>query len=392
VFDDNGFDPDDPMNGSDWAERLAEPSDEEMPADVRKQLSAVEKTRTEQGNELSDVEFAVRERFGVVDWAALFSTDFSKVDWLPGKFMEKGQQVTLVGDGKAGKSLLALEWAWSCVAGRAFLGDDRHAPLTVLYVDKENSPRDLYTRLVAIGATPKDLERLHYAQFPKFSGTLDGETSKASIEFMKLVEHYEADIVVIDTVSRFIGGKENDSDTWLSLYRNIHERMKAKDVACLRLDHFGKDDTKGSRGSSAKSQDVDHVWELGVNKATPLIEAGVETVTTSLKLHRTHTRTGLGRGTFPLTRVGKKAVDGGWIAGETYHEVADAVAQQQREQEENAAVIQLTAAILAAGFTGPVTQRAVKAFMKDKEIRGLRASEMTKVNEQLAFELRRAAE
>jgi hypothetical protein len=56
--------------------------------------------------------------------------------------------------------------------------------------------------------------------------------------------------VVIDTVSRAIDGEENSNDTWLNQLG----------IAMIRLDHSGKDETKGMRGGSAKSGDVDAVW------------------------------------------------------------------------------------------------------------------------------------
>jgi hypothetical protein len=38
--------------------------------------------------------------------------------------------------------------------------------------------------------------------------------------------------------------------------------MKQAGIALIRLDHSGKDETKGQRGGSAKSGDVDAVWRL----------------------------------------------------------------------------------------------------------------------------------
>ncbi|MGV9779119.1 hypothetical protein, partial [Streptosporangium sp. NPDC003464] len=41
------------------------------------------------------------------------------------------------------------------------------------------------------------------------------------------------------TVSRYISGKEHDSDTWLELYSRIHAPLKGDGIASVRLDHFG---------------------------------------------------------------------------------------------------------------------------------------------------------
>jgi hypothetical protein len=297
---------------------------------------AVSKTRAKMGGEAPDAEAEeyVQQRYPSVDWPAAFQTDFSQIDWLPGRFMERGQQVGLVGDGKVGKSLFMLDWAWRTASGRSFLGDKRHEPMRVLYFDRENSLRDITTRALSLGATAADLENLIYKQFPGFPGSLDA-SHKAAKDLLALVEFYRADVIVIDTVSRFISGKENDSDTWLQLYQAIHVPLKSAGIACLRLDHFGKDTAQGSRGSSAKTQDVDHVWELSALKSekVPSEDGGVEVLTTTLKLHRSHTRSGLGEETFAMIRRGERQRGGAWLPGRTRHELTDngVVAEAARE-------------------------------------------------------------
>lgn len=322
--------PDDPWEGHVDADGFPyEPSlmDDEY-------AEAVEKTRAALGGESpdADAEEYVQRNYPSVDWVAAFATDFTRIDWLPGRFMERGQQATLVGDGKVGKSLFMLDWAWRAASGRSFLGDHRHEPMRVLYFDRENSLRDLVTRAVSLGASADDLANLTYKQFPSFPGSLDA-SARAAHDLLGLVEMYRPDIIIIDTVSRFISGKENDSDTWLQLYQLVHSPLKSMGVACLRLDHFGKDAERGSRGSSAKNQDVDHVWELSALKAEKTVTDGVEVLTTSLKLHRTHTRSGLGEDTFAIIRRGERQVGGMWLPGRTRHELADLgmVAEANRE-------------------------------------------------------------
>ncbi|MGV9776421.1 ROK family protein, partial [Streptosporangium sp. NPDC003464] len=86
------------------------------------------------------------------------------------------EEAALVGDGKVGKSIFTLYWIWCAITGRSCLGDIRREPINVLYFDRENSLRDIVTRLTAFGATPDDLQVLHerfdYRLFPRFSGAL----------------------------------------------------------------------------------------------------------------------------------------------------------------------------------------------------------------------------
>jgi hypothetical protein len=72
--------------------------------------------------------------------------------------------------------------------------------------------------------------------------------------------------VIIDTVSRVVSGEENSNDTWNRLYRHTELPLKQRGVAMMRVDHTGKDATKGARGGSAKSGDVDRVIRMTTNR------------------------------------------------------------------------------------------------------------------------------
>lgn len=304
------------------------------------------------------------ERSPRLDWYEAFATDFTKVEWLLGKFMERGQQVAIVGDGKVGKTLFVHEWLWRAVTGRPFLGDGRRDPLRVLYFDRENSLRDIVTRMEAFGAKPVDLqERFDYRRFPKFSGGLDS-APLAIAELLAIVEESRPDVVVLDTVSRFVEGKENDSDTWLQLYRRLHVPLKDRGIAGVRLDHMGKDTERGSRGSSAKSQDVDHVWELTRTDENPSRDGDIEVMATSLRMKRTHTRTGIGSDVLNLVRRGRKGPDGLWLPGQTRHELADADMVRDQDQLIQSYVDQL----MAAGVPDGLSRDALKAWAEPRRL------------------------
>ncbi|MGA5371410.1 AAA family ATPase [Streptomyces griseoincarnatus] len=328
-----------PANGKDITDHLAAGLgfDDLLPYDEHQDEPAPE---PEQATEETADEPV--ERFPSLDWHAAFATDFSRIDWLPGKFMERGQQTAFIGDGKVGKTLLIHEWLWRAVTGRSFLGDERRDPLIVLYFDRENGLRDIVTRMIAFGASPDELAgRFDYRMFPKFSGGLD-TAPLAVAELLSIVDEVRPDIVVLDTVSRFINGKENDSDTWLQLYSRVHAPLKDRGIACARLDHMGKDTERGSRGSSAKSQDVDHVWELTRLVEDHSVHDGIETITTQIKMKRTHTRTGLGDDLLHITRRGRKGPSGMWLPGETRHELTNPGVVQQQVSQVQHYVDQLT--------------------------------------------------
>jgi hypothetical protein len=165
--------------------------------------------------------------------------------------VREGELVALASEGKAGKSLFTLDRVL-----RAVVEQGRR----VLYLDAENSLRDLHTRVHALGRADADLSGLTYLSFPSLALDVPADAAELLRFVTELTD--APHLVVFDTASRFLAGKENDSEPWLAMYRQALLPLKRAGIAVLRLDHFGKDPTKGQRGSSAKTGDVDVVWEL----------------------------------------------------------------------------------------------------------------------------------
>lgn len=201
----------------------------------------------------------VLEHLPIIDWEALWA-DESEEEWIVEPLLPARRLVALYSAPKVGKSLLMLELAAAVAMGATVLGVTPDRERRVLYVDFENDPRaDIRERLVAMGLKPRDLANLKYLSFPTM-GALDSE--RGGRELMAAVRVYGCEVVVVDTVSRAIAGEENENDTWLAFYRHTGLKLKQAGVALVRLDHSGKDETKGQRGGSAKSGDVDAVWRL----------------------------------------------------------------------------------------------------------------------------------
>lgn len=194
-----------------------------------------------------------------VDWQGLWDDD-TEEEWIAYPLLPARRLVALYSPPKVGKSLLMLELAAGIAAGREILGNPSGPPRVVLYVDFENDPKaDIRERLQNMGYTPADLDNLKLLSFPNMAA-LDSE--KGALQLMAAVKVYGAQVVVIDTVSRAIAGDENENDTWLDFYRHTGLKLKQQQIALIRLDHSGKDETKGQRGGSAKGGDVDAVWRM----------------------------------------------------------------------------------------------------------------------------------
>lgn len=195
----------------------------------------------------------------LVDWPEFWKVDHNAVDWLMEPVIASGRSHALFAPGGTGKSLLALWLAATAAIGHQ--GLTKHAqPATVLYLDYEMTADDLSERLESMGyGADSDLSRLHYALLPSLPGLDEPEGGKAVV---RLAEIVGADLVVIDTFGRAVHGDENDADTVRSWYRWTGLHLKAAGRAFVRVDHAGKDLDKGQRGTSAKNDDVDVVWQM----------------------------------------------------------------------------------------------------------------------------------
>jgi len=74
--------------------------------------------------------------------------------------------------------------------------------------------------------------------------------------------HLKVKLVVVDTFSRAVTGDENEADTVRNWYQWTGRLLKTEGIGFLRIDHAGKDSKRGQRGTSAKNDDVDIVWEM----------------------------------------------------------------------------------------------------------------------------------
>jgi hypothetical protein len=210
----------------------------------------------------------VEKHLPLIDWHDLWASDDTE-EWIIEPLLPARRAVALYSAPKVGKSLLMLELAVGIARATEVLGVTPDRPRRVLYVDFENDPRgDVRTRLDAMDVGPNDLADLCYLSFPSLAKL---DTEMGGLQLVAAAQHYECEVVVIDTVSRAVGGEENANDTWLAFYRNTGLILKSLGIACIRLDHTGKDRAKGMRGGSAKYGDVDAVWKLEMNGDNTLL-------------------------------------------------------------------------------------------------------------------------
>lgn len=200
----------------------------------------------------------------------IINTTFRPINWLlldqiqaaepviP-DLLNKGESGALIGAAGVGKTLFGLEIGVALARGEPVLGRPAREPITVMYLDRENSQAELAQRLRSIGYAPAEMAgyRLLYFSFPDLPPL---DTAMGGRMLALEVARFDPELIVFDSISRFVGGKEDAADTWQDLYNHTMVPLRRHNRTVLRLDHQGHDTSKGARGSSAKRDDVDVAW------------------------------------------------------------------------------------------------------------------------------------
>ncbi len=196
----------------------------------------------------------------LVDWPTFWAKDATDAEWLAEPILAVGRAHAIYAPGGTGKSLFSLWLAAQLATGGAGLSGEHLTPKRVLYLDYEMTHDDVQERLESMGFhAGTTFTNLHYALLPSLAPADQPEGGK---QIARLAQLVDAELVVLDTFSRAVEGDENDADTVRSFYRWTGLHLKAEGRAFVRIDHAGKDIDKGQRGTSAKNDDVDVVWQM----------------------------------------------------------------------------------------------------------------------------------
>lgn len=256
--------------------------------DVKRAKTALAELTKDDPKKLAEI----AERFSgtLINWRDFWSGDRPQPEWLCEPFLQRGQQITLYSEPKAGKTLLTWDLCAGMSLGLPTLGraEAGTGPLSILYIDKENTEDDVYLKFQDMGYKDNVLENFHYYMFPDLAFL---DSREGGMELYALAQYHHADLVVVDTVSRVVEGEENSNDTFHNFYKYSGLKLKAAGTALMRLDHSGKDVSKGMRGASSKTSDVDAVWQLDCPPGSDL-----------LTLRRTHARRKVGASEVEIER------------------------------------------------------------------------------------------
>ncbi|NMM88951.1 hypothetical protein B2J88_32165 [Rhodococcus sp. SRB_17] len=206
---------------------------------------------------------AVLAHFPILDLDELMAEPPPPLEWLEEGVIARGNYVGLTAAAKAGKSILTYWMAGNWAMGRSAF-DNTHTfdPPTVLYFDFENGMRWMHRTLTKMGFALADIrEHLKIMSYPTFQPL---NTATGAQELRAVIDAIKPDVIIIDTVSRTVEGDENSAQVWSDFFRIAIKPLRADypDMTIIRLDHTGKDQTQGARGSSQKMSDIDTHWML----------------------------------------------------------------------------------------------------------------------------------
>lgn len=178
----------------------------------------------------------------------------------------RGYQHSLVGPSEVGKSLMMSDLASLMALRRLPLGlsvpdgDDYDDDVRMLYLDAENSQRDVVRRfgLMQYEYNGELSKRLFYKSFPDIAPLNTPEGAGRVIDF---IETKRVNFVVADTLSKFIDGNENDPGPYTDFAKHLLNHLRKNEVTSVWFDHTGHSE-KRARGSSAKKDNLDAGWQM----------------------------------------------------------------------------------------------------------------------------------
>lgn len=170
-------------------------------------------------------------------------------DWLVDGILARGDYASLFGPSEVGKSLLVLDWSLRMA----------RKGVRVLYLDRENGGDITTARLDEMGAEEEDMDALAVLCFPDLP---DLATREGAAVLADLAAQHQADLVVLDTISKFSEvGQAAQADRWTAIYNRSLMPLLAAGTAVIQLDHTGYEGTR-ERDSSAKRQNVAVAYAL----------------------------------------------------------------------------------------------------------------------------------
>jgi hypothetical protein len=177
-------------------------------------------------------------------------------------YLQQGTVGLLVGKYGTAKSFLALDWGASIAAGTPWQKRDIPVGGNVLYVAAEGGMGMGRRRMAWQQERVKIRdETFYFIPQPVPLGTEEGTRFLADT-----IRYLGTNFIVIDTLARSIAGlNENDAmdmGVIIDALYQLRDALSTEGTTVLVVQHQGKDDTRGARGSSRLESDVDFCFKI----------------------------------------------------------------------------------------------------------------------------------
>jgi hypothetical protein len=175
-------------------------------------------------------------------------------DCLIEPWLRRGTIVQVHGYSGSGKSLFLQHALYAAAAGSRSWGPF-HIQKTprVLYLDWENGPRTLGTRLIELKSLYGDAGDRFGIWTPFYDTDITLRTVEGLSQLQAMIEEFRPDVVVIDTIrSAWSGLAENDADAWSPINR-LAIAIRNAGPAVILLHHSNKPQGDSAIGREAGS-------------------------------------------------------------------------------------------------------------------------------------------
>ncbi len=206
---------------------------------------------------------ANHDRFPVETLADM--RDYAHPGWLIRGLLPARESMFVFGQPGSGKSFIALDAMLHVAAGRDWLGR-RVEQAGVVYIAAEGGPA-LRTRVRAA------IEHHGFAIDIPFGlitrapdlGRVDGDIARLIAAIRTQTQHWSPGprAIVIDTMTRTTVGADESSSVSMGIFaKNMSRLATAFEGVVIAIHHPGKDDDRGTRGSSLLQASADAVWRI----------------------------------------------------------------------------------------------------------------------------------
>jgi RecA-family ATPase len=142
-----------------------------------------------------------------------------------------------------------------------FLGHSVVEHGRVLYFDEENPPDLVYSRFRKLGLKIADGQRIRYIN------NANARLDRSPDLFLEEAMDFEPSLIVLDSLTRFHGGDENNSGEMARLFSDgIKPLARETDAAVVLIHHANKTDSssgyKRARGSGDITASVDAAFDV----------------------------------------------------------------------------------------------------------------------------------